>query len=324
MITRASDTPLIAAGAVPGYGSIFNAGVIHEDGRFHLFARGVRDGYSLNPGKGARFLNYISDVLVFTSEDGFDYEFQQVLAESHADGVHSYEDPRLQRIRTPDGERVVMTYTNLPAPESGRPWRIGVHRVVYEGDRFALNHNSGRVIGPTGRHDKDAVMFNLRDGRVGLIHRLYPNIQLAVFDDLDQVWASPDDYWADHVAELESHTLIRPEEGSFGVGAGPPPVEVEDGLLFFFHERDHRGHYLTRVALLDDETGRLIAKLDEPLIEPELEWEREGDVDNVVFMQGAVPLPDGRIYLTYGAADRCVGAAYAETGEIVAALRAAA
>ena len=42
---------------------------------------------------------------------------------------------------------------------------------------------------------------------------------------------------------------------------------------------------------------------------PELAWERNGDVDNVVFVQGAVPRPDGTIYLTYGAADRCVGAA---------------
>ncbi len=41
-------------------------------------------------------------------------------------------------------------------------------------------------------------------------------------------------------------------------------------------------------------------------------------------MQGAVPRPDGTIYLTYGAADRCIGAASIETAEIVDALCAAA
>ncbi len=41
-------------------------------------------------------------------------------------------------------------------------------------------------------------------------------------------------------------------------------------------------------------------------------------------MQGAVPLPDGTIYLTYGAGDRCVGAASVNSAELVAALRAAA
>jgi predicted GH43/DUF377 family glycosyl hydrolase len=49
-----------------------------------------------------------------------------------------------------------------------------------------------------------------------------------------------------------------------------------------------------------------------------------GDVDEVVFVQGAVARPDGTIYLTYGAADRCVGAASVVESEILAALRAAA
>ena len=110
---------MVAAGAVPGYGPIFNAGVIHHDGVFHLFARGVRDGYRRNDGPGPRFLDYVSDMLVFTSGDGRSYEFQQVLARSSAHGVHCYEDPRVQRVGTADGEQVVMSYTNLPAPESG-------------------------------------------------------------------------------------------------------------------------------------------------------------------------------------------------------------
>jgi predicted GH43/DUF377 family glycosyl hydrolase len=57
---------------------------------------------------------------------------------------------------------------------------------------------------------------------------------------------------------------------------------------------------------------------------PELDWERAGDVNNVVFIQGAVAQPDGTIYVTYGAADRCVGAAAISTDELLAALRAAA
>ena len=48
----------------------------------------------------------------------------------------------------------------------------------------------------------------------------------------------------------------------------------------------------------------------EPVLEPELDWERSGDVDDVVFVQGA-DLEGDEVYLTYGAADRCVGAAVA-------------
>ena len=73
LVRRATNRPIVAEGDVPGYGAIFNAGVLYQDGLFHLFARGVRDGYRRNEGPGPRFLDYISDVLVFTSVDGLNY-----------------------------------------------------------------------------------------------------------------------------------------------------------------------------------------------------------------------------------------------------------
>jgi predicted GH43/DUF377 family glycosyl hydrolase len=323
-VRRVTDEPVIAAGAVPGYGPIFNAGALHHDGRFHLFARAVRDGYRRNIHEGPRFLDYISDLLVFVSIDGRSYEFQQVLAKASPAGVYSYEDPRVQRVHAAGSDRVVMTYTNLPPPESGLPWRVGAQLLGYKNGRFCLNHTSGRLLGPEGEADKDAVVFNLRDGRVGLIHRLHPNMQLALFDSLDELWDPPRGYWDEHVRDLDRHTLISPSTNALGVGAGAPPVTTADGLILFFHERDHDGHYATKVALLDPDTGQVEAMLPEPIMRAELPWERNGDVDNVVFVQGAVPRPDGRIYLTYGAADRCVGAATVSTTELIAAVRAAA
>ena len=320
---RISDEPIVAAGSVPGYGPIFNAGVIEHEGVFHLFARGVRDGYRRNDGPGPTFLDYVSDVLVFTSLDGRTYAFQQVLAESSPD-VLIYEDPRVQLVRSEGEERIVMTYTNLPPPTSGRPWRIGVHRLGFERDRFFLNHTSGRVVGPDGIPNKDAVLFNLRDGRVAMIHRVHPNMQLAIFDSLDDLWDPPSGYWDAHLSDLDRHTIIRPANGSLGVGAGAPPVLVDDALLLFYHEREADGQYTTKVALLDHETGFVRSLLPDPIMRPQLSWEREGDVDDVVFVQGAIAQADGTIYLTYGAADRCVGAATIGCKETVAALRAAA
>ena len=181
------DAPIVEAGSVAGYGPIFNAGVIFWDGRFHLFARGVREGHVRNEGAGPRFLDYVSDVLVFTSADGLEYEFQQVLARGSQTGVHSYEDPRVQTIRSGGAEHVVMTYTSLPKPSSGRPWQVGIHRLRYADGAFALNRTSGRVIGPDRPEDKDAVVFNLSDGRLGLIHRIHPDMQLALFDSLEEL-----------------------------------------------------------------------------------------------------------------------------------------
>ena len=323
-VRRLRETPVVEFGAVPGYGPIFNAGVIAVDGTYHLFARGVRDGYERNPGSGPRFLDYVSDVLVFTSEDGLEYRFQQLLASGTTEGAHSLEDPRVQRVRSGGSEHVIMTYTHLPHPDSERPWQVGVHRLLYSEGRFALNRTSGRVLGPEGVPDKDAVLFNLRDGRVALIHRIHPDMQLALFDSLEHLYTAGADYWDAHVRELERHVLIRPAAGALGVGAGAPPVETEAGLLLFYHERDSSGEYTIKVALLDDESGRVRSLLDEPILRPERPWERSGDVDDVVFVQGAVARSDGTIYLTYGAADRCVGAAAVETAALVDALLAAA
>ena len=323
-VRRVRDQPVVDFGSVDGYGPIFNAGALYHNGKFHLFARGVHDRYRRNTGSGARFLDYISDILVFVSDDGGSYEFQQVLAKSSPDDVFSYEDPRVQRVDTADGERIVMSYTNLPSPESKKYWRIGIHNLGYENGRFFLNSTSGRVVGPESEPNKDAVIFNLRDGRVALIHRIYPNMQLAVFDTLDDLRNAPDGYWDKYMTDLDRHTIIRPAESALGVGAGAPPVPSEDGLILLYHERDGDEHYTVKAALLDDETGLVKSMLPDPIMRPELEWERAGDVNNVVFIQGAVPQPDGTIYVTYGAADRCVGAATIATDELLAALRAAA
>ena len=321
---RVRDTPIVGHGSVPGYGAIFNAGAIEVDGVVHLFARGVREGYRRNPGPGARFLDYVSDVLVFTSRDGLEFEFQQVLAAGSPGGVYSYEDPRVQRVRSRGDDQVMMTYTSLPDPASGDPWQVGVHRLLHSDGRFALNRTSGRVVGPAGVPDKDAVLFNLQDGRVAMIHRIHPDMQLAVFESLQDLYEPSAAYWTGHLEELARHTLIEPSPGALGVGAGAPPVETEAGLLLFYHERGADSTYTINVALLDAATGALKSLLPEPVMRPELPWEREGDVDNVVFVQGAVPRPDGTIYLTYGAADRCIGAATIEAAEILEALSAAA
>ena len=78
-----------------------------------------------------------------------------------------------------------MSYTNLPPPETHEFWRIGVHLLSYADGRFSLDQSAARVVGPPGEPDKDGIVFNLADGRVALIHRIYPNMQLAVFDSLD-------------------------------------------------------------------------------------------------------------------------------------------
>jgi predicted GH43/DUF377 family glycosyl hydrolase len=320
--SRLHDRPIVEAGSVPGYGAVFNAGLLHHDGVFHLFARGVRDGYRLNEGPGPRFLDYVSDILVFTSRDGRSYDFAYVLCRANTLGVHCFEDPRVQRVGSGADERIVMTYTNLPPDESARPWRIGAHHLSWDGVRFHLDEDTGRLLGPHDVANKDAIVFTLGDSRVALIHRIHPDMQLAVFDDLDHLWRAGPEYWDAYLSDLESHTLIRPTPGALGIGAGAPPIATEAGFLLFFHERRSDGAYTVNLALLDQMSGRVIGQLPQPLLEPELEWERRGDVDNVMFVQGAHREGD-HVYLAYGAADRCIGAATARVSHLLDALLAA-
>ncbi len=98
----------------------------------------------------------------------------------------------MQTVRSNGDEQFVMTYTNLP-PQDGTS--SGGSASTGSGTRTGAsssNTRAGRVIGPDGEPNKDAVIFNLRDGRVALIHRIYPNMQLAVFDSLDELLDPPD------------------------------------------------------------------------------------------------------------------------------------
>ena len=326
-VVRVSTEPVVAAGSVDGYGPIFNAGVIVHDGCYHLFARAVRNGYRTNPDAGPgqpRFLDYVSDLLVFVSNDGLDYRFRKVLLASVPGTV--YEDPRIQQIVSGGRPHFLLTYTNVPARETGETWRGGIAELTYrDGDWSVAGHHP--AVGPEGVPNKDVVLCNLAGGRIGLIQRLerdtWPQqtIQIAIFDTLEALWGTTAAYWQHFMDTLPERTIISPRPGANGVGGGAPPLLVDGELVFFYHERDHANVYMTRVALLDRRTGRVRALLDEPILAPELPWELAGDVGSVIFVEGAQLREDGTIYLTYGASDRHVGAATIKAGPLIAALR---
>ncbi len=58
---------------------------------------------------------------------------------------------------------------------------------------------------------------------------------------------------------------------------------------------------------LNDPT-KILGRTDTPLLEPEMDYELYGDVNNVVFPCGAAMIKD-EIFLYYGGADSVVGVA---------------
>jgi predicted GH43/DUF377 family glycosyl hydrolase len=74
------------------------------------------------------------------------------------------------------------------------------------------------------------------------------------------------------------------------------------------------------LALLDlDDPRRVIARTSEPVMEPETDYELYGDVNNVVFAEGAVVIDDV-LYLYYGGADKVVGLATAPMSDVLEAV----
>jgi predicted GH43/DUF377 family glycosyl hydrolase len=76
-----------------------------------------------------------------------------------------------------------------------------------------------------------------------------------------------------------------------------------------YHGVSVERRYSAGAALLDGDDPRVcIARLPYPLIEPAEEYERNGDVPNVVFPEGAF-IHDGTLYIVYGAADKRIALA---------------
>ena len=89
-------------------------------------------------------------------------------------------------------------------------------------------------------------------------------------------------------------------------GAGAPPIKTGEGWLHLAHGVRNTAAGLRYViyaflAALDD-PSRVIASPGGYLIAPEGE-ERTGDVSNVLFTNGAVADPDGRLLIYYASSD---------------------
>ena len=73
-------------------------------------------------------------------------------------------------------------------------------------------------------------------------------------------------------------------------------------------------------ALLDKKNPcKVIGHLKDPLFSPERKWEKEGNVNNVVFPTGAAVFGK-RLYLYYGAADKRIAVASLDMDELLAEL----
>lgn len=106
------------------------------------------------------------------------------------------------------------------------------------------------------------------------------------------------------------------------VGAGPTPIETDEGWLMFYHgvlTSCNGFTYSMGAAILDkNEPWKVLYRADSFLLAPHEIYECVGDVPNVVFPCAALAdSKSGKIAIYYGAADTSVALAFTTVDEVV-------
>lgn len=306
-LKRYEHNPILTANPDRAWesGAVFNCGAtVGAGGSVYLLYRAIPQGYTRKP-EGSAYDNYISSIGCAVSEDG--YHFTR-FARPVIEPLEEYErfgceDPRVTRLEM-DGEVLyLMTYTALSAPA----FSPAGNRVALASTKDFCTFRKHGVVIPN-LEDKDAVIFpQFVGGKITMLHRVAPHIQIVYFEDWQQLTNREERFWSQYRASLEKFTVMRPkhEWEAKKIGAGPPPIRTDAGWLLIYHGVDANHIYRAGAALLNlKDPRKVIARSPQPILEPEEEYERVGDVPNVVFPEGAV-VRDDILYVYYGGADKC-------------------
>ncbi|PYX69510.1 MAG: glycosidase [Acidobacteria bacterium] len=117
-----------------------------------------------------------------------------------------------------------------------------------------------------------------------------------------------------HWAEATPTPVLTVRSGKFDsrvAEPGPAPIVTPEGIVLIYNGADDKLVYRTGVAILDrNDPRKLLWRSDTPIFSPEKEWEKVGQVPNVVFVEGMVRQND-RYLFYYGSADKYIGVAEA-------------
>jgi predicted GH43/DUF377 family glycosyl hydrolase len=303
--SRVSDTPIIAPQG-NGFESAgtFNPTVAKYGGKFVML-------YRAQDHQGKSSLGYA------TSGDGIHFVRRPepvMVAEAPYENGGGIEDPRLVRI----ADTFYLTYTgynnrggsgtHATGPIRGDAqlclatstnllhWkRRGVIMPAYKGKWNVGWTKSGAIV-PEKINGK-YWMYYLADGP----HQL---TQMAI--------ANSDDLF--HWTDVLDHPVLASRPGMFDsqvVEPGPAPVIIEAGILLIYNGADDNSVYRTGWVVFDKkDPTKIVARAEQPIFEPVHEWEKVGQVPNVVFVEGMV-LDGSRWLFYYGGADKYIGVASA-------------
>ena len=251
------------------------------------------------------YLTTISHLRLVYSDDGTNFkespEYPSLFGEGEYES-YGIEDCRVAKIE----DTYYLTYTMVSANGVG----VGL-RTTKDWKHF---NKKGMILSP---HNKDCAIFEERiNGKFYALHRpSSPELggnYIWLAESLDGV------YWGNHKC------VAKTREGKFDskrLGAGAAPIKTEKGWLAIYHGATEENRYCLGAILLDlNNPSIVLARSEEPLMEPIAAYEQTGFFGNVVFTNGHIVKGD-TITMYYGASDEFVCSAQFSIKEILKTLK---
>lgn len=237
------------------------------------------------------------------------------------DGEHFYEDPAYPPIfgkgeletfgiedcrvaTTEDG--FFLTFTEVS------PVAVGVGMIETKDFKEYIRH--GMIFPP---HNKDCAIWEEKINGTNYAFHRPSSPELGG----NYIWLSesPDRiHWGRHKC------IATTREGkwdSVRVGAGAAPIRTEEGWLEIYHGANEEHRYCLGALLLDlNDPTKVIARSEEPIMEPLAGYEQTGFFGNVVFTNGQYVDGD-TLYIYYGASDEVICSATFSVKEILSSLK---
>lgn len=280
-IVKYSKNPILTKEDVPfKVGSIFNPGAVKFQNKYLLMCR-------------VEMPNGRSSLVKAISSDGYKFVVDS--------------KPTL----TPEDHKEFYQYVEWGIEDARITQINGTYYLTYTGYSKYMplvflaetkDFNAFKIHGPiTEPSNKDCALFPEK------IQNSYWRIDRPSAESRRDIWVSgsPDLlHWGSHKIVME------PLSGTWEndkIGSSSTPIKTKDGWLVLYHGVRGFGIstlYKLGVVLLDLEKPWIVkGRTKEPILSPELDYERIGDVPNVVFSCGWIEEPDGRIKIYYSGAD---------------------
>lgn len=254
---------------------------------------------------GQHYLTTLSHLRLVSSADGETFAEEPLRPPLTGQGElerYGIEDCRVTQI----GADYHLTYTAVSANGVG----VGL-RSTRDWEEFSA---PTMILPP---HNKDCALFTEQIG--GWHHALHRPSSVEIGGNYLWIARSPDlQHWGDH------RCVARTRPGQWDgarVGAGAAPIRTDAGWLEIYHGADERHRYCLGALLFDlAEPWKVLARSNEPIMEPTADYETAGFFGHVVFTNGHIVRGD-EITLYYGAADRVICGARLSMQEILSTLR---